>query len=213
MQLIEIYPVLSDNRPKRAFMRNLLVLISGFSILALSLFACSPDNTPTTAPPETQQSLPTPSNPSYPSYPSNPNSQLPAQGSAQELFREVPEPANRESDPPEIARTRFVDFNADTLIDPNENPKEMPPGSLLKINLFPDVNYTGVIDQIQENGPKNYAWIGFMQGVEYSYLYIIYTDGVFIGHFASPEGVYEVRYKKDGMYQVVLIDQTKLPQE
>jgi len=194
-------------------MRKLLffILISSFS--ALTLPACAPKNTPTTAPQETQQPLPTSSNPSYPSYPSQPNSQLPAQGSGQELFREVPEPANRESDPPEIARTRFVDFNADILLDSNGQPRELPAGSLLKINLFPDVIYTGVIEEIQKNGAQNYTWIGSLQDVEYSYMYIIYTDGVFIGHFASPEGVYEVRYKKDDLYQVVLIDQTKLPKE
>jgi len=194
-------------------MRTSLVFIFVTNILVLSLFGCAPDNSPTTAPQETQQPLSTPSSPSYPSYPSQPNSQWPAKCSEQELFREVPEPANRESDPPEIVRTRFVDFNSDILLNSDGHPKELPAGSLLKVNLFPDVNYTGVIEEVQENGANNYTWVGSLQDVEYSYMYIIYTEGVFIGHFASPEGVYEVRYKKDDLYQVVLIDQTKLPQE
>ena len=38
---------------------------------------------------------------------------------------------------------------------------------------------------------------------------MVYTGGVFIGHFASPLEVYEVSLVQDDLYRVILIDQSK----
>ena len=82
--------------------------------------------------------------------------------------------------------------------------KEIP------ISLFPDVVYTGVIEKIEFDG-AGYSWIGHLKGVEYSSMFMVYTAGVFIGHFASPKGVYEVSVVGEGdLYRVVLINQQRL---
>ena len=80
----------------------------------------------------------------------------------------------------------------------------------VELNLFPDVILTGVIKQItQEDGVI--SWIGYLKDVEYSELTMVFTGGVFIAHFASPLGVYEVSNAGNDVYRIVLIDQTKLP--
>jgi hypothetical protein len=106
-----------------------------------------------------------------------------------------------------------VHINTELLLDKNNQILELKSGTQLGLNLFPDVNFIGVIERIEKNGSDNYSWIGYLQDIEPSRMYIIFTEGVFLAHFASPSGVYEVQSIKNDLYQVVEIDQTKLPQE
>lgn len=119
--------------------------------------------------------------------------------------------SNPKQNGPEIVRERLVNINLDLLLKANGRPRELD--GQLNINLYPDVNYVGVIETVEENGPENYAWIGNLENIEYSSMFIIYVEGVFIAHFASPAGIYEVQFVEDDVYQIVQIDQTKLPQD
>jgi hypothetical protein len=47
--------------------------------------------------------------------------------------------------------------------------------------------------------------------VENSYFTLVYTSGVFMGHFGSPLGIYEAVIVEDDLYRVIQIDQTKFP--
>ena len=106
-----------------------------------------------------------------------------------------------------IVRSRFVKVNLALLMDEtgqSRNVKE------ITLNLFPGVAYTGVLMQIEPNG-DGYSWAGYLKGVEYSGLTMVYTSGVFIGHFASPSGVYEVSSAGDDLYRVIMMTPTNLP--
>lgn len=122
------------------------------------------------------------------------------------LDGESPEPAPSAS---LIARSRVVKINLPILLDENGRARELT-GTTITINLFPDVVYTGVIDQIEENG-ESYTWIGHLKDIEFSTLTMILTEGVFIAKIASPNGVYEVSTMGGSLYRVILINQGNLP--
>jgi hypothetical protein len=107
---------------------------------------------------------------------------------------------------PQIVRMRFVKVDLNQLLDESGKPREVKEVSF---NLFPDVVYTGVIEETKVSG-DNVTWSGILKDVENSYFTMVFTSGVFMGHFGSPQGIYEVIYWED-LYWVVMIDQSKLP--
>lgn len=111
---------------------------------------------------------------------------------------------------PHVIRYRFVNVNLNLLLDENQQALELKPETEILINLFPDVAYTGVIEQIEDTG-DSITWVGYLKDVEFSELTMLYTGGTFIGHFASPEGVYEISLAGDNLYRIIKIDQTQLP--
>ncbi|MEK6752368.1 MAG: hypothetical protein AABZ00_08880 [Chloroflexota bacterium] len=108
---------------------------------------------------------------------------------------------------PHISRWRLVKIDLSQLLDESGQAQKVEE---ITINLFPDTVYTGVITQTEELGDGS-TWVGYLKDVEYSELSMVYTSGVYIGHFASPMGVYEVTFVKDDLYRVIQIDQKQLP--
>ena len=131
-----------------------------------------------------------------------------APSSPSDLFIETTAPSAL-STPNHVARARYVTINLPLLLDETGAARKLPEHTEITINLFQDVVYTGVIEQVNqdENGD---SWAGYLKGVEFSGLTMVYTSGVFIGHFASPAGVFEVSTVGDDIYQVIQIDQQKL---
>jgi hypothetical protein len=111
--------------------------------------------------------------------------------------------------PAHAARSRIVKVNLRLLLDDNGKPRALGPNAQIVLNLFPDVTYVGVIENMQQEGGGT-SWVGHLQGVENSRMYLVYTAGVFIGHFASPAGVYEVSNIGGNLYRIVMIDQSQL---
>ncbi len=111
---------------------------------------------------------------------------------------------------PSTARYRFVKFDSSALIDENGQALDIGEQREITLNLFPDVTYTGVIVQVGEDGGA-VSWSGYLKDIEYSELAIVYTAGVFFGHFASPLGIYEVSSVGDDLYRIIQIDQSRLP--
>lgn len=109
-----------------------------------------------------------------------------------------------------IARYRFVKINRALLLDETNQVSMLKQNSEITLNLFPDLSYIGIIEHVEENG-TDYSWSGHLKDVEYSTLTMLITGDTFIAHFASPAGVYEVSSAGEDLYQVVQIDQTKLP--
>ena len=107
-----------------------------------------------------------------------------------------------------VLRSRVVKINLPVLLDENGRARQLT-RKAVTLNLFPDVNYTGVIERMEENG-DSYTWIGYLKDVELSSLTMILTEGVFIAKIASPDGVYEVSNIGGDNYRVILINQEKL---
>ncbi len=115
-------------------------------------------------------------------------------------------PANR----PEVIRSRRVRINQGLLLDAQGGARSLEPQAEIILNLFPDTTYTAVLDQMQQEGDA-YTWVGHLKGVETSEFTLVYAAGVFAGHFASPGSVYELSSAGGELYQIVQIDQQKLP--
>lgn len=108
---------------------------------------------------------------------------------------------------PHIARSRFVKLNLGLLLDNTSQARRVKE---VTINLFPDVVYIGLIEQLEQSGDV-FTWSGVLQNVENSYFTMVYTSGAFMGHFGSPLGVYEVVFVENDLYRIIQIDQTKFP--
>ena len=111
---------------------------------------------------------------------------------------------------PEVTRARWVKINGSLLLNRRGEPRKLPENAEITINLFPDTTYVGVIERVEEEG-GSISWTGHLKDVETSELFIVYAADVFIGHFASPLGVYEVSNTGGDLYEVIQIDQSKLP--
>ena len=107
-----------------------------------------------------------------------------------------------------IVRSRVVKINLPLLLDQDGHARLLT-GKAITLNLFPDVVYTGVIEQMEENG-DSYTWIGQLKDIEFSTLTMLLTEGVFIAKIASPDGVYEVSNIGGDLYRVILINQQTL---
>lgn len=122
------------------------------------------------------------------------------------LFLETDETRELPAEP-HITRWRPVKIDLGQLLDDTGQARNVKE---ITFNLFSDVVYTGVIEQVEQSG-DSYTWSGYLQSVENSYFTMVYTSGVFMGHFASPLGVFEAVYVEGDLYRVIEIDQTKFP--
>ncbi|GEM_PF-4906718 len=124
------------------------------------------------------------------------------------LFLDAAYPPTRSiPEKPHIVRWRLVQINWGVLLDESGQAR---PVSEIVLNLFPDVTYVGVIQEIAPEG-DGYVWSGYLKDIEFSALYMVYTSGVFLAHFDSPLGVYEVAFVEDDLYRVIQIEQAEYP--
>ena len=114
----------------------------------------------------------------------------------------------------EVARARYLNVNLGLLVDSSGKARDVSTLPEITLNLFPDVNYTGLIDQVETTEGDSTSWIGRLAGVDGGYFYLVESsDGGFIAHVASSQGVYEVSSAGDNLYRVIQIDQSKLVDE
>lgn len=99
-----------------------------------------------------------------------------------------------------IIRSRPVTVNA-ALLTGNR------PAKALALNLFPDVEYTAVLDQAKENSNGSLSWMGHVAGVAHSQVSFVYDKGILVGAVAMPQGIYELRYLAGGVHAIYEINQ------
>jgi hypothetical protein len=127
---------------------------------------------------------------------------------APELFTAAKAPA-KFTPVPTLGRSRLVKVNLSLLLDEQGQALPLPENAEIFLNLFSDVAYTGIIENLDEG--EGITWTGHLKDVPTSELYMVYTAGTFIGHFASPSGVYEVSSLGNDLYQVVQLDPSGPP--
>ena len=109
-------------------------------------------------------------------------------------------------------RSRPVTIDRSQLLDEHGSPLPVDGSRRITLNLFPDVSYTGILEQVQQDG-GTITWMGRLDGVPNGQFSIVWTAGVFAGHFASPAGICELSNVRGDLYRVIQIDQHKLPGE
>ncbi len=115
---------------------------------------------------------------------------------------------------PTIVRSRFVEVNFDTLTGLDSGPGGQFIGeNTLRLNLFDDVVFTAVLDQLKTNNSGSQTWIGHLEGQEDSEVILVFKDGVLVGNIVPVEGFYQVRYHSDNIHSIRQINQLAFPPE
>lgn len=106
-----------------------------------------------------------------------------------------------------VVRSRYLHVDQAMLFDASGQPLNKNSLPEVTLNIFPDVAYTGMITALEVN-QWGTSWSGNIKGKD-GYFYLVVSEGAFIAHIASPEGVYEVSSAGgDDLYQVIQIDQS-----
>jgi len=117
--------------------------------------------------------------------------------------------SKEETDHPSyIEKSRLVKVNTILMVDGQGKPIKMESGAEINLNLFPEVNFTGVIERIEKNSETSFSWIGYIKDVESGYFYLVISEGIFIAHVATPEAIYEVHNIRNDIYEIIRIDQS-----
>jgi peptidyl-Asp metalloendopeptidase len=112
-----------------------------------------------------------------------------------------------------LVRSRYVHVNMGLLLSSSGAARTASDLPQVALNLFPDVNYTGVVDHVQKADADSTSWSGSLSGVDGGYFYLVESGGSLIAHVASTQGVYEVSSVGNDLYRVVQIQQSKLLDE
>ena len=112
-----------------------------------------------------------------------------------------------------LVRSRYVHVNMGLLLGSSGAAHTASDLPEVALNLFPDVNYTGLVDQVQKADVDSTSWSGRLSGVDGGYFYLVESSGVLIAHVASTQGIYEVSSVGDDLYRVAQLEQSKLLDE
>ena len=122
------------------------------------------------------------------------------------LFTAAPDQVEcSQSSDPTIIRGRCVTINLDLL-------KDIQIGDTILLNLFPDAQYTAILDRIEtlDNG---YAWIGHLQSEDNSQVTLVVGAGQMAGNVTLPDELYQIRYAGGIAHAIYQIDQSAFPPE
>lgn len=117
-------------------------------------------------------------------------------------------PADYAADAPHILRSRFLTVDFAALFNDSGDPYDKESLPEITLNLFSDTSYVGKVNVVKKDRWST-SWNGPLKGKQ-GYFYLVVSDGVFMAHVASPEGVYEVKFAADGLYKVVQLDHSQL---
>jgi len=102
-------------------------------------------------------------------------------------------------------RQRFVTVNFGVLDGARS-------GKSLELNLFSDVTFQAVIDERSSLGGRS-VWTGHIEGVEFSQVTLVASDGQIAANVALPEAIYQATYAGNGVHAITQIDQGSFPNE
>lgn len=81
------------------------------------------------------------------------------------------------------------------------------------LNLFPDVSYTAINSSIIYRSEGNYTWIGKIEGIPYSTVTLVISQGKVTGDINAVEGgFYQIRPTENGLHFIQLMDFSIIPQ-
>ena len=84
-------------------------------------------------------------------------------------------------------------------------------GELLRLNLFDDTLFTGVVERMEPTFSGGYAISGRLVGVEGGTLTLVVNGDVVAGTIRTLETTYRIRSAGNGLHTVSEVDLTRLP--
>lgn len=115
---------------------------------------------------------------------------------------------------PTLLRGRLVDINFGLLVPAAGAPRMGDgKGLALRLDLFENASFTAILDEVTQNSPLSYTWVGRLDGVDFSQVILVVEQGIMAGHIAMPGAIYQIRYAGNGRHFVYEIDQAAFPPE
>ncbi|MCY4506676.1 MAG: hypothetical protein OXG35_06915 [Acidobacteria bacterium] len=142
-----------------------------------------------------------------------------AVGQSAGLFRAV-EPASLVAAPgSETAtdsltlRRRLVVIDFGQLAPPMDaaSPGAAGPSGMLRLNLFDDASFTGLVERTASTFSGGYSLSGRLAGVEMGTVTLVVNGEVVAGTVRTPEATYRIRPTAGGLHAVSQIDPSRLP--
>ncbi|MBF0508779.1 MAG: hypothetical protein HQK57_07625 [Deltaproteobacteria bacterium] len=131
------------------------------------------------------------------------------------LFTDIPAPRGADAKPdPTIIRSRWVNVNFDLIAG-----LDLAPGvpsktsQTIALNLFPDAEFTGVIERSEVVYQNNYSLVGRLEGVPDSSVILSVQDNIVSANITVPGAFYQVRYVSPGVHAIHEINQSAFPPE
>ncbi len=122
--------------------------------------------------------------------------------------------AGAAGDNPAVVRSRtvLVNFGVLAAAEPAAEGGGQP---TLVLNLFDDVVVRAVIERVEQTGTGRTAWVGSVQGVDYSDVILIISakEKKLTGSVAMPGEYYQISPTDDSLHVIQEIDPTALPDE
>jgi hypothetical protein len=134
------------------------------------------------------------------------------EGGAPELFNDAGNADMALDSRAHVVRSRVVNVNFGVLFAPNGKALDASVNPEITLNLFPDATFTGVVERVEKNLSGSRTWTGRLKERD-GYFYLVASNGTFIAHIASKEGIYEVSLAGENLYKIIQIDQSQLKED
>ena len=82
---------------------------------------------------------------------------------------------------------------------------------VLRLNLFDDVSFTGLVERVAPTFSGGYSLSGRLSSVEMGTMTLVVNGSVVAGTVRTPESVYRIRPAEGGLHVVRQIDPSRLP--
>ncbi len=103
-------------------------------------------------------------------------------------------------------RARFVSLEAAALMNVDD-----VAGGLLKLNLFADANYDGVVTRVERRGPDRYTYSGMISGDPIGHFTFVREGTAVAADVHTLKGNFEIRSVGGGVQSIRQINDTALP--
>lgn len=108
---------------------------------------------------------------------------------------------------PTIMRNRLVTVNFDLLGGLHA------PVDTIFLNLFGDTTFVATFDRAETNALGSFAWFGHIEGVAFSQVNLVVTNGLLAGSVSMPDSTYQIIPQGESLHAVRQIDQSAFPPE
>jgi hypothetical protein len=88
---------------------------------------------------------------------------------------------------------------------------EAAPSGVLRLNLFDDASFTGLVESVAPTFSGGYSLSGPLAGVEMGTVTLVVNGAVVAGTVRTPEATYRIRPAAGGLHAVSEVDLSRLP--
>ncbi len=85
------------------------------------------------------------------------------------------------------------------------------PSGVLRLNLFADASFTGLVQRVEPTFSGGYALSGPLAGVEMGTMTLVVNGAVVAGTVRTPAATYRIRPAAGGLHAVSQVDLSRLP--